>query len=218
MICPLCNTESKFYARGENRQYQLCDHCGLIFVSPEYHIPVSSEVARYREHENSLDNEGYVAMFMEKVNLIRKHCPKIKTALDFGCGFEPVLKTLLEKEEISTRIYDSHFFPDFPTNETFDLVISTETFEHFKCPMRDIQLATNCVSPSGFLAVMTRFYPLENGNPCENKFSKWYYKRDPTHIAFYSSKTFQWIAEKMGFEFILNNQFDFVLLQKSPAL
>ena len=93
--------------------------------------------------------------------------------------------------------------------------MSTETFEHFKNPMQDIQQAISCISPYGFLAIMTHFYPLEDEKPCEKKFSKWYYKRDPTHIAFYSSKSFQWVAEKIGFQIILNNQFDFILLQKA---
>lgn len=218
MNCPLCSSPAQLFFKGEDREYQYCDLCGLIFVPPNFHIPSESESERYREHENSLDNEGYVAMFMEKVSLIKKYCPSLKTALDFGCGYEPVLKTLLEREGITTEIYDLIFFPNFPKNKTYDLVISTETFEHLKNPMQDIQQAAACVAPSGFLAVMTRFYPLENGKPCEINFSKWYYQRDPTHIAFYTSESFQWIADKMGFQIILNNQFDFVLLKRILVL
>jgi len=198
---------------GENRQYQLCNLCGLIFVPPEFYISSESEIARYREHENSLDSKGYVEMFMEKITLLKKLCPQVKTALDFGCGYEPVLKALLEKEEIKTEVYDLNFFPDFPKNKTFDLVISTETFEHFKNPIKDIQQAASCVSPSGFLAVMTRFYPMGKEIPCGKSFSEWYYKRDPTHIVFYTSKTFEWLAQEMRFKIIYDNQFDFVLLQ-----
>ena len=95
MNCPLCSTAAKFFTAGENREYQLCNLCGLIFVPPEFHIPVESEITRYREHENSLDNEGYVNMFMKKITLIKKHCPLLKTALDFGCGYEPVLQLSL---------------------------------------------------------------------------------------------------------------------------
>ena len=202
MNCTLCRDTTKFFTTGENRAYQLCNLCGLIFVPPKFHISIESETARYQKHDNTLDNEGYVAMFMEKVSLVKKYCPQIKIALDFGCGYEPVLKVLLEREGLETEIYDSIFFPNYPKNKSFDLVISTETFEHFKNPFQDIQWAINYVAPSGFLAVMTRFYPLENGKPSKGKFSKWYYKRDPTHIVFYSSKTFNWIAEKMGFKII----------------
>ena len=214
MNCPLCNKTAKLFLMGENRQYQLCDHCGLIFVPNKFHLNQKSEVERYREHENSLNNKGYVTMFMNKISLIKDHCPKIKTALDFGCGYEPVLKTLLEKEKIETEIYDPNFFPNFPTKKTFDLVISTETFEHFRNPMDDIKKAVNYVSPSGFLAVMTRFYPLEKDNPSK-KFSAWYYQRDPTHIAFYTSKTFEWLTRNFGLSIILDNGFDFALFKKS---
>ena len=100
MNCPLCSTAAKYFTTGENREYQLCNLCGLIFVPPEFHISVESEITRYREHENSLDNEGYVNMFMKKITLVKKHCTPLKTALDFGCGYEPVLKTMLEKEGI----------------------------------------------------------------------------------------------------------------------
>ncbi len=216
MNCLLCSTPTQLFTRGENREYQLCDFCGLIFVPSKFRIPAESEKKRYREHENSLNNEGYVAMFMEKITLIKKYCPPLKTALDFGCGYEPVLKTLLEKEGIETEIYDLHFFPNFPANKIFDLVISTETFEHFKTPLKDIQQTTNCVAPDGFLAVMTRFYPLKQGKPCKDNFRKWYYQRDPTHIVFYSSKTFEWLAKHFGLSIIFGNGFDFVLLQKTP--
>ena len=215
MNCPLCNKPAKLFLKGENRQYEICNNCGLIFVPNKFHLNQKSEVERYREHENSLNNTGYVTMFMNKISLIKDHCPKIKTALDFGCGYEPVLKTLLEKEKIETEIYDPNFFPNFPTKKTFDLVISTETFEHFRNPMDDIKKALNYVSPSGFLAVMTRFYPLEKDKPSINLFSAWYYQRDPTHIAFYTSKTFEWLNKKFGLSIILDNGFDFALFKKS---
>lgn len=217
MNCPLCHTKTNLFLTRENRRYQLCGYCGLIFVPPEFHLTQTSEIARYREHENSLDNEGYVAMFMDKITLIKNHCPKIKTALDFGCGYEPVLQTLLENEGIETEIYDANFFPDFPANRTFDLVISTETFEHFKNPLEDIQKAISRIHIYGFMAVMTRFYPLEQEKPCKKKFSKWHYQRDPAHIVFYTSKTFEWLAENLSLSIILNNESDFVLFQKSHS-
>ena len=161
MKCPLCGNTANFFRAGESREYQICNLCDLIFVPPQFHVPIESERKRYQEHENSLENVGYVAMFMEKVSLIKEYCPKIKTALDFGCGYEPVLKVLLEREGLKTEVYDAPFFPDAPKNKNFDLVISTETFEHLKNPLQDIKWAINHIAPSGFLAVMTRFYPLD---------------------------------------------------------
>ena len=125
MTCPLCSTPAEFFTPGENREYQLCNLCGLIFVPPEFHISNESEITRYREHENSLDNEGYVNMFMKKITLIKKHCTPLKTALDFGCGYEPVLKTILEKEGVKTDIYDLNFFSNFPKNKNYCLLYTS---------------------------------------------------------------------------------------------
>tara|TARA_Y100001936_G_scaffold128838_1_gene125964 strand:+ start:3877 stop:4533 length:657 start_codon:yes stop_codon:yes gene_type:complete len=217
MNCPLCGARAKLFWTGENREYELCGKCGLIFVPPSFHLTKKSEIERYQEHENSLDNKGYVTMFINKITLVKNHCPKIKTALDFGCGYEPVLQTLLNNEGIETEIYDPNFFPVFPSDKTFDLVISTETFEHFRKPGTDIKIALNSISPSGVLAVMTRFYPLKQNKPCKKSFSEWYYQRDPTHIAFYTSKTFKWMSKNFSLSILLDNEFDFVLFKKSLA-
>ena len=162
---------------------------------------------RYLEHENSLESEGYVRMFQEKIDILKAY--KIKSALDYGCGYAPVLKNLLERQGIQTEGYDPNFFPDTSPGKLYDLVISTETFEHFRNPSKEITLITEKLVPEGILAIMTRFYPAEDKN-----FADWYYKRDPTHIIFYCPTTFQWIAESRGFKLIFNNGNDFVVLKK----
>ena len=162
---------------------------------------------RYLEHENSLENEGYVRMFQEKIDILKAY--EIKSALDYGCGYKPVLKTLLERQGIKAEGYDPNFFPDTSPGKLYDLVISTETFEHFRNPSEEISRIAENLVPGGILAIMTRFYPAENKN-----FADWYYKRDPTHIIFYCPHTFQWIAENKGFKLIFNNGYDFVVLKK----
>ncbi|MZG30523.1 MAG: class I SAM-dependent methyltransferase [Nitrospinae bacterium] len=208
MKCPLCNSSAHFLISGENREYWLCSVCRAIFVPEGFHIPREEEVKRYLQHENSIDNDGYVQMFQNKINILKDY--DIQSALDYGCGYEPVLKTLLEKEGIHTTGYDPNFFPDTCLDSFYDLVISTETFEHLRNPAEELERVSSKVKPGGYLAIMTRFYPNE-----ENAFSDWYYKRDPTHIIFYCSQTFEWIAEKTGFKLIFNNEHDFVVLNNS---
>ena len=162
---------------------------------------------RYLEHENSLESEGYVRMFQEKIDILKAY--EIKSALDYGCGYEPVLKTLLERQGIETEGYDPNFFPETSPEKLYDLVISTETFEHFRNPSKEISCIAEKLVPGGILAIMTRFYPAE-----DKTFADWYYKRDPTHIIFYCPTTFQWIAENKGFNLIFNNGYDFVVLKK----
>ena len=212
MRCPLCSFSAHHLTSGDNREYWLCSQCRAIFVPTDFHIPLSEEVERYLKHENSIENEGYTQMFQKKISVLQEHFPEIKSALDYGCGYEPVLKTLLERLGIQADGYDPNFFPDIHLDKHYDLVISTETFEHFRNPAEEMRRIRDRIAPGGVLAVMTRFYPA-NG-PLSETFASWYYKKDPTHIFFYSTDTFQWLAESMGFELVFNNEHDFVVLRK----
>jgi hypothetical protein len=207
MKCPLCSFSAHYLTSGESREYWLCSICRAISVPSSFHIAPEEEVKRYLEHENSLESEGYVRMFQEKINILQDY--EIKSALDYGCGYEPILKILLERQGIKTDIYDPNFFPNTRLGKLYDLVISTETFEHFRNPAEEISRIADMVAPGGILAIMTRFYPNE-----DKAFADWYYKRDPTHIIFYCCQTFQWLAANTRFKLIFNNEHDFVVLKK----
>ena len=113
MKCPLCDCyPTIFLLKADLREYWSCPKCGLVFIPPQFFISKKAEVKRYLEHDNNLDNEKYVSMFQEKINIIKKVCPKINTVLDYGCGYEPVLKTLLEREGYQAHGYDLNFFPN----------------------------------------------------------------------------------------------------------
>ncbi|MBT7682227.1 MAG: class I SAM-dependent methyltransferase [Nitrospina sp.] len=208
----MCGFSADFLTLGENREYWLCPQCRAISVPAELHISPDDEVKRYLEHENSLESEGYVRMFQEKIDILQTY--PIKSALDYGCGYEPVLKILLTRLGIEADGYDPNFFPEIRLDKRYDLVISTETFEHFRNPAEEIQRIIDRVVPGGYLAIMTRFYPTEDNRFQPDKFANWYYKRDPTHIIFYCTKTFQWLAENIGFKMVFNNDHDFVVLKK----
>ncbi len=212
-MCPLCSFSIRHLVTGDNREYWLCSQCKAISVPARFHIPLDEEVKRYLEHENSLENAGYVQMFQKKISLLQTD--QIKSALDYGCGYEPVLKKLLERLGIKTDAYDPNFFPDLCLEKHYDLVISTETFEHFRNPAEEISRIIDRLTPAGILAIMTRFYPaVDDDELLPKQFADWYYKRDPTHIIFYCSATFQWLAENIGYNIVFSNDHDFVVLKK----
>lgn len=212
--CPLCFSLSNFFQEGENREYYLCPCCSMIFVPVCYFLSLEQETKRYREHENSIENKGYVAMFESAIDQIKNSCNNVHSILDYGCGYEPVLKTLLERHGYKTDIYDEKFFPDLNLQKNYDLIISTETFEHFKYPGKELDRLTSLISPSGYLAIMTQFYSFKNKTTSKELFKGWYYKRDPTHIVFYSDQTFEWIADHYELKIVFNNNKNFVILQK----
>ena len=217
MTCPLCHSPPEFLIKADRREYHLCPVCQLIFVPSRFFLTSEKEIERYLEHNNSLESEGYVNMFREKINIVQDHCAEIQSVLDYGCGYEPVLKTLLEREGYATDGYDPYFFPELKTGVTYDCIVSTETFEHLKLPGDEIQRMAALLAPRGYLAVMTQFYPTTDRSPDITGFLDWYYKRDPTHICFYGPKTFEWIARHHNFDIILDNDKDFVILQKSAS-
>ncbi len=212
--CPLCFSSSDFFIEGENREYYLCPCCSMIFVPSNFFIPQQEEVDRYLEHENNIENEGYVAMFENAIKQVNDSCDKVRWVLDYGCGYEPVLKTLLEKRGFATDIYDENFFSEAKLRQNYDLIISTETFEHFKYPEKELNHIVSLLSPSSYLAVMTQLYSFKNKTASKELFKNWYYKRDPTHIVFYSDQTFAWIAKYYGLKIIFSNNKNFLILQK----
>lgn len=213
MRCPLCHKEAEWFLQSRQRDFFLCAECGYIGVPPAQHLPEDLEISRYLEHDNNLANEGYVRMFEEKLDLIARHCPGADTVLDFGCGYEPVLKTLLERRGYRARVYDRYFFPDWDPARRFDLVISTETFEHLHQPAAAVDRVLTVLNPGGHLAVMTRLYPEREGRPDRAAFADWYYKNDPTHIGFFSLRTFAWIASSRRLRRVFHNEKDFVILK-----
>lgn len=213
MNCPLCFASTNFFLDCDRRKYNLCPNCLLIFVSPEFFISKEEELKRYNLHQNNLENKGYVRMFQEKIAVINKVCPQIKTVLDYGCGPDMVLKSLLGEQGYDVDGYDPNYLPDQEIKPVYDLIVSTETFEHFKNPREEVEKMATLLAPSGFAAIMTRFYGEQGSNPDPEKFGSWYYKKDPTHIAFYRPETFEWLARHLNCRIVFNNQKDFVVLQ-----
>src|SRR5574341_1213819 len=201
MKCVLCNGSasplviSKSSKNPLQRSYMHCPDCDLIFVPHGFHLSPQDEAARYRLHENSLSNEGYVRMFAEKIELIHRYCPGIHSALDYGCGPEPVLAELMKMNGFDCDVYDPYFFPAFP-GKPYDLVISTEVFEHFRDIKGELRKIRSLTNPGGFLAVMTALHDQVKD------FGDWWYPGDLTHICFFGLRTFEWIAEEFEFKII----------------
>ena len=104
--------------------------------------------------------------------------------------------------------YDPYFFPNkIFSDKKYDLITSTEVFEHFSDPGKEMELLTSHLKKDGYLAVMTSFHP----GPEE--FEDWWYKWDPTHIVFYNQKTFEIIASEYDLDIIYTDQEKYILFK-----
>ena len=212
MKCVLCGSTLPFpldFVKPVKRVFLHCPQCDLIFVPESYHLSPDQEVSRYKMHRNTLSNEGYVGMFLEKIALVHHYCTGVRSVLDYGCGPSPVLAELLKREGFSCVVYDPFFFPAFP-DHSYDLVISTEVFEHFRDIRVELQKICKLIKHGGYLAVMTSLH--DNVSDFEN----WWYASDPTHICFFGAQTFEWLAKEFGFEIIYRDNRNFIILHKTP--
>lgn len=160
-------------------------------------MPPPLEKKEYLRHNNSLACRGYVKMFDDFIDAcVLPFHPAPETSLDFGSGPEPVLATLLERRGLAVDIYDVYFAPDkVYEHNRYDLITATEVFEHLASPLETLRLLARHVKPNGIVVVMTLFHPRD-----DQAFLDWWYRRDPTHITFFTPRTFQVMAELAGLE------------------
>lgn len=166
------------------------------------------EKRRYSLHQNSHEDKGYVSMFERfiKVAVTPFRSGLIK-GLDFGCGPAPVLADLISDMGIAMDVYDPYFFSDFDFHgKKYDLITSTEVFEHIRRPDSVISFLKTLLNRDGLLSIMTLFH----GN-CD--FKTWWYRQDRTHICFYSPRTCDWIARRFSMKIVYTNYKDICVWQ-----
>jgi len=204
------NPTDSFRHEKSGITYFHCKSCAYIFKSPENYQDLKSQEARYDLHENNEDDEGYIAYFKRFLDFTLPLAGNPSTALDFGCGRTSLLAKLLQQEGIACDHYDPIYHPDtLHERKKYDLVVSTEVFEHLHDPKEVFVSLLDSLNDGGYLALQTQFHP----NDVE-AFKKWYYHQDPTHIVFFTAKTFAVLSEMYGCEFIGDNGKNMVLIQK----
>lgn len=211
MKCKICHEKARpLLDKQFNHTYYYCEACHFIFIKPDHHVSLEEEKEVYELHENSLDDEGYVTYLEGFID--EAVVPFINTGkgLDFGSGPEPVLAALLRKRGYDIDIFDKHYAQNSEIwSKEYDFITSTEVVEHFHDPLETLEDMVSLLKPGGFLAIMTLFLQEDL-----TLFQDWWYRRDPTHIAFYSPKTFQEIARKLGLEVVYENGKRICVLKK----
>jgi len=133
---------------------------------------------------------------------------KAGRVLDFGCGPEPVLAWLLERRGHPVDRYDLFFHKDeaYRTRQ-YDLITLTEVLEHLADPLGTLQALSQRLAPGGVFALMTLFHPNDRV-----KFADWWYRRDPTHVSFYTVKTLGELAGFLGMKILFSDAKNIIVL------
>lgn len=218
MPCPLCHHAAPDAIKADGLTYHDCPACGLIHLDPRHHPTPDAERAHYLTHENDPADPRYRA-FLDRlaVPLADRLAPGAR-GLDYGSGPGPTLHLMLAERGFPTAHYDPAFHPDEsalapgPPFQGYDFITCSETAEHFHHPRREFDRLNALLRPAGWLAVMTTLFtdddhpppatdPLRGPGPADDPgraFSRWWYRRDPTHVSFYRPRTLHWLAGHYG--------------------
>ena len=111
--------------------------------------------------------------------------------LDFGSGPGPTLSKMFESRGFQTDIYDVYYAPNEGVfQKTYDFITICEVVEHFHKPQMELDRLFGLLKPNGLMAIKTQFLPPKD------EFPTWYYKREPTHVCFFSEQTFKFLTNK----------------------
>ena len=193
--CPLClSTQASLFhtstQKNLERDYLHCGTCDLVFVPAEFHIDADAARDRYLTHDNDPYNADYRRFLSRLWDELRPRLPEGARGLDYGAGPGPALAAMMEEDGFSAALYDPLFHPDEAVlSDSYDFITCTETVEHFATPRADFLRLHELLAPGAWLGIMTDILEDRDG------FGDWYYHRDPTHVAFYTRRTFRWIAD-----------------------
>ncbi|PVY42161.1 class I SAM-dependent methyltransferase [Pontibacter virosus] len=210
MTCPLCLYAGDFKEiKGpDSRLFLHCENCQLVFTEQRFLPLPEVEEKHYLTHENGIEHAGYVNFLNRAIQPTLPLLGRGMHGLDYGCGPTPTLSLLLEREGYRMDNYDPYFFPELKTEQVYDFVFATECFEHFFYPARELHLLYKLLKPGGLLTIMTEQWQETD------KIPTWYYAKDPTHVVFYHSRTFHWIAQHCGFELMYTDNKRVVIIRK----
>ncbi len=199
--CKICGFETRaIEVKRDGTKYSYCNRCEYISKDVDCRVSENQEFEIYDRHTNSIEDETYVAYFRSFINeTILRFQSEGKKGLDFGSGPEPVLSELLKRDYgYEMDIYDKFYAPEkIYLGKTYHLVTSTEVVEHLDDPLEYFRLFRSLLSKDGILAIMTQFHPKDDA-----KFEGWHYRRDESHISFYTPETIRWIAGIAGLDVV----------------
>ncbi len=207
MECKICGSE--IVVREDKKGSNIYGFCGkCMFVEKLNKVGMEIEKEEYIRHNNNFENNGYVKYLNDFLDEGVSPFVESGLHLDYGCGPGPVLHGLMEQRGFFSKTYDYYHQHDEDYSKyKYDIITSTEVFEHFYDPIRNIEKILKLLNNGGILSIMTSFVkPLP-------EFYEWWYIRDITHVSFYHAKTFEFIAEKYGLEIIYSNNKNIIVLK-----
>ncbi len=198
MNCPVCqSSEYLLFDQDKRRSYFQCHDCNLVYVPREQLVTPHEELERYNAHQNDEADTYYRNYLNDTKEASLKFLNKNHKGLDFGCGRTKLLGQLYKEDGFEVDSFDLYFFPDQSIwDKKYDFIILSEVIEHLANPWETMSALNHILKEKGVFFIKTKFYP-----PSKEDFSKWFYKRDSTHVEFFNDQSMDVLAKKLGKSF-----------------
>ena len=199
-----------------HRRYTQCPTCGQIQVHRENLPPPEDERDRYDEHNNDPADpryRAYLTTFLDTALL-----PFVEPGarvLDFGSGPTPALAELMREHSFAPSIYDPFYAPDESVLDgtfQYDAITALEVVEHLHHPGDELRRLIGLLVPGGYLAVRTGVF---SGDA--DAFDRWWYRRDVTHVSFWTDSTIDWLCRTYTLTNVLRQPGTVLVFQTSRA-
>ncbi len=198
MNCPLCqSTECSHFHYNKNgdRDFFRCSNCNLRFSDPNKLLSSTEEKDQYDRHNNDIYDSGYRQFLSKVFDPVCEQKGTDSIGLEFGCGPGPALATMFKEAGYAIDLYDLYYHPDDSVfSKKYDFITTTEVFEHLYNPTEVLETLLSLLKSDGILVIMTQFALSDEA------FKTWWYINDPTHVIFFSTETFEWLAAKYNLE------------------
>ena len=210
MNCIVCKNDSvSVYKIIDSKKYWDCKFCSAVFLDKDHRLESALERERYLLHENRIDDKAYRDFLSKLANPLKEKLSKKSAGLDYGCGEGPALADIFTSLGFKMNLYDPFFFPDKDIfSKKYDFITCTEVVEHFYSPFKEFVFLDSLLEKEGWLGIMTSFLPKDE------LFKNWYYRKDPTHVVFYTKETFEVIASQRNWSLQIESK-DVVLFYKN---
>lgn len=212
--CKICGSKNNLLFSGKilNKyeiSYFQCPNCGFIQTEEPYWLDES-----YSSAITDLDI-GYVSRnmmyndFVSSFILNNKQFDDCGRFLDYGGGYGLFVRMMRDKgfdfyreDKYCDNFFAKHFdLKDIMSKSQFEILTCFEVFEHLVNPLFEIE---EMLKYSNSIFFSTELVPQKK---LTSVYDWWYFAPEHgQHIAFYTLKSLEYIAEKYGLNFYTNNQ------------
>lgn len=217
-VCGRKNLKKKFRAKGWG--LYRCGNCGFVFVNRK---PTELELQKiygftYFNHSKYKDKNALRLENERRMKLLLKYSDVGERIIDVGCAGGEFLSLAKEKFDVYGMDYSSEAIirakkrlPDlenrlfigdseeFSIDKSFEVAVFWDVIEHVWGPIEVVQNISKLIRKKGYLIIST---PNIGASFAKLTGKFWPFMTPPEHLSFLTKKSFDYLAERCGFEVV----------------